>query len=785
MRYEDDGFDPTPYDRILSGIHTPKRAAANAEDIDAYRAARENSEIQRDIQEESLSQIDDEMVPKAASAGASMEIAAEEYAQDFEEDFEAADTDFAETDGDIEAEIDSELAAETDSELAETVETAADKELAEAESELEERAEPVSAAIENDKMQEESLSQIDDYDDEIKDKNAEAVDEITPESDIADMDTEISEEEAVANKAENTETDAEDYISSPKIEDKTDDKETASKISLDNLLIANELNFTEIRDGESTRVYIEEDILVPDIKPDMAKILSMDGSVKCADKEIKSGQKGEDRIKVTGDITLETIYIPEKPAAEPIVTIQSRIPFRTDWGISTAPFSSAVIKPVIESIDYMVINERKFRAKLTVVLTMREYAGRYLELFEGIRGEDIEVLKEKINITDILTKKKDVLNIEENMLLKENSPMPGRILKYGINVVENHKQITPEKAVINGTVYCNILYLAESPEDEIIETSMEAEDFMDETAETGASAAALIPDPAFYQGKIEFTQFIPLDIDDMQSGSRITFDGSDLSVRIKNFSEDDDEASGIGFALEGSINTSIEIYKNVEAEIVTDVYHNEKELAYDSEPFTAKAIAGSGVTELSAREIINIPAQYGDIEQVIYISGKVQNVECTVENGKETVSGVIDAELLAIAADEEKTPFKMQHSLPFRGSMDISGAKAGMIAESDIYVKELWFDKINNKQIEVNAGILALGTVSGHETCSLIKNPVFIQNENDGKRKASMIIYISRPQDDLWTIAKKFRTTRERISRINGLDPDKAISEGSKLLIIK
>ena len=101
MRYEDDGFDPTPYDRILSGIHTPKRAAANAEDIDAYRAARENSEIQRDIQEESLSQIDDEMVPKAASAGASMEIAAEEYAQDFEEDFEAADTDFAETDGDI------------------------------------------------------------------------------------------------------------------------------------------------------------------------------------------------------------------------------------------------------------------------------------------------------------------------------------------------------------------------------------------------------------------------------------------------------------------------------------------------------------------------------------------------------------------------------------------------------------------------------------------------------------------------------------------------------------
>ncbi|MCI8630884.1 MAG: DUF3794 domain-containing protein [Firmicutes bacterium] len=736
MRYEDDGFDPTPYDRILSGIHTSKNSAtANAEDINAYKTARQNGEMRQD----SLSQIDDingeAVVPSEENITEAFSVAEEINASDETEMLENMEEEAYAADADAE-----------------------------------------SGYVE---MNDNSLSQIDDE----KHETVEEADVMLNENpDIADEQPENTELEAG-----NVSAPVSAPAAAPEFAPQNEEKEVAAKISLENLLIANELNFTEIRDGESTRVYIEEDILVPDIKPDMAKILSMDGSVKCADKEIKSGQKGEDRIKVTGDITLETIYIPEKPAAEPIVTIQSRIPFRTDWGINTAPFSSAVIKPVIESVDYMVINERKFRAKLTVVLTMREYAGKYIELFEGIRGEDIEVLKEKVSVTDILAKKKDVLDVEENLLLKENSPMPGRILKYGINVVENHKQISPEKAVINGTVYCNILYLAESQEDDIIETSMEAEDFMDETSETGsiASVSAAIPEPAFYQGKIEFTQFIPLDIDDTHSGSRITFDGSDLSVRIKNFSEDDEEAGGIGFAVEGSINTNIEIYKNVEAEIVTDVYHNERELEYDSEPFTAKAIAGSGVTELSAREILNIPPQYSDIEQVIYISGKVQNVECTAENGKETVSGTIDAELLAIAADEDKTPFKMQHSLPFRGSMDIAGSKAGMIAESDIYVKELWFDKINNKQIEVNAGILALGTVSGHETCSLIKNPVFIQNEDEGKRKASMIIYISRPQDDLWKIAKKFRTTRERISRINGLDPDKAISEGTKLLIIK
>lgn len=763
MKY-DDGFDPTPYDRILSGMHMNSLSQI---DDDAGKTSAE----------EYIENVNEEAAAKQSG---------EENVQEIEEAYEDEEWTEEELEEAI-AEFENAGAAET-AEAARNAETAAGAEeiLEDTSTEHADAAKSEDAAeangsatlaAEGGEMQTNSLSQIDDMSQN---------EQPAPITELTEAESGSSTAEPVRVSAE-TGHEAAEPASAPVFAPLTEEKEAGAKISLENLLIANELNFTEIKDGEKTRVYIEEDILVPDIKPDMAKILSMDGNVKCADREIKSGQKGEDRIKVTGDITLETIYIPEKPAAEPIVTIQSRIPFRTEWGISTAPFSSAVIKPEIESIDYMVINERKFRAKLTVSLTMREYAGKYIELFEGIRGEDIEVLKEKVNVTDILVKKKDVLDIEENLLLKENSMIPGRILKYGINVVENHKQISPEKAVINGTVYCNILYLAEPQNEDIIETSMEADEFMDEASSDSIPAAVSVSttEPAFYQGKIEFTQFIPLDIDSAHSGSRITFDGSDLSVRIKNFSEDDEEASGIGFAVEGSINTNIEIYKNVEAEIVTDVYHNEKELAYDSEPFTAKSIAGSGVTELSAREILNIPAQYNDIEQIIYITGKVQNAESVAENGKETVSGTIYVEILAIAADDDKTPFKMQHSLPFRGSMDIAGAQSGMIAESDIYVKELWFDKINNKQIEVNAGILALGTVSGHEECSLIKNPVFIQSDDEGKRKASMIIYISRPQDDLWSIAKKFRTTRERISRINGLDADKAIAEGTKLLIIK
>ena len=35
------------------------------------------------------------------------------------------------------------------------------------------------------------------------------------------------------------------------------------------------------------------------------------------------------------------------------------------------------------------------------------------------------------------------------------------------------------------------------------------------------------------------------------------------------------------------------------------------------------ALAGSGVAEISAREIVNIPERYGNVDKVVYISGNI------------------------------------------------------------------------------------------------------------------------------------------------------------------
>ena len=51
-------------------------------------------------------------------------------------------------------------------------------------------------------------------------------------------------------------------------------------------------------------------------------------------------------------------------------------------------------------------------------------------------------------------------------------------------------------------------------------------------------------------------------------------------------------------------------------------------------------------------------------------------------------------------------------------------------------------------------------------------------------KQPGIIGYIVKPEDDLWKIAKKYRTTKERIIRDNQRT-DESLNEGEKLLIFK
>ena len=537
--------------------------------------------------------------------------------------------------------------------------------------------------------------------------------------------------------------------------------------------VSSKLKLTDMKKRDPLRIAIEEDILVPDIKPDLARILAMGGKIKLAEREIHAGQQGSEKVRVIGDLILQTLYVPEHMTdGEPIVSIESKIPFKNEMEMKTAPYSDLAVSPNIESIDFTVVNERKFRVRAAVAFGIKEYSSVDVEVFEGLRDEEIQMLKEKINLTDVAARKTEPMEIKDDFMLKENMPEILKVLSYDVNVVENHKQITKEKAVINASVYCNVMYLgAEGSPDAAkadVETSTEEEIV-----------------PVLYQGKTEFTQFIRLDgdynpNDQNPAGSKVGFNITSLNLTAK---EDGNGKRNL-LGLDMNVDTNLELYKNLEKEVVTDVYHHLKDIQFETDDIGVMALAGSGVAEISAREIVNIPERYGNVDKVVYISGNISEKRSFIDQPKSVVEGVVTVNLICTSADNKKTAFNVTQEIPFRSAMEIPGITPEMTANNDIVLKELWFDKINNKQIEVNAGILVNTAVSSEKKHQLVKNISFLESPQDNSPLPGIILYIARSEDTIWNVAKKYRTTIDELRKINDLEAGKEIKPGTKLLIV-
>lgn len=510
---------------------------------------------------------------------------------------------------------------------------------------------------------------------------------------------------------------------------------------------------TNISEKPKTVITIEEDILVPDTKPDLREILLIDGSALLSSREIDRINKTDDYIGLSGEVELKTLYVPEnRQAAGPVIAVQTRVPFKERWHTDIAPGATLIMDCCAEKIEYMVINERKYRVKISLSIAARECIDRKVDIFEGLSGEDLQMLKERAEITSISLRKKDTLTISENLEIKEEGNFES-ILKQDISVAENYKQITAEKIVINGFIYVNLLYTV-----------------------TGESTCDSIRQA---QERVEFTQFIPIKQQAEGVGS-ICFDSSGLRVKLVQ-----DEEQGEVFRLEGEIITFAELYTVTERDIIVDGYHREKDFICDFTEERSRVPVATSTGEASVREIISPDAAYGEVEKILYTTGEIVDSESRGEQGKVITEGTLQAKMICVSLRNEEEPqiFSIRQGVPFRVVTTVPQMTGGEIISAKTQVRDIWAEKINGKQLEFNATVMVGAEIMREVAFKVLTNPAF-EESTSKETMAPMVVYVAGKDDTLWSIAKKFKISADSVSKLNELE-DEGIVQGRKLLIIR
>lgn len=501
-----------------------------------------------------------------------------------------------------------------------------------------------------------------------------------------------------------------------------------------------------------TVIPFEETLLVPDTMPDMGSILFAECSVSTSGPQ--GSRCGRDD-SISGTITVYTVYRPAGSDDAPVDVIKSAIPFRSGKFGDTGDATYFIPAVTVRRCTSEMVNERKFTARGEVLLTCTEITETDLPVLRDPRDEDLVTQHSTLTASVLGFETEDQTEISQEINIREGSPVPTRILSTMIRIVENHKQVTSGKLVINGTIHTKILYTGESDgETTLCELS----------------------------GKTDFTQFTAVDDECSRDLITVYFNGDDLTMSIAG----DDR-----FLLEGRVRTFIQGYEDREIPMICDAYHKERDILFDrrSQPLSDLTDSLSG--EISSREIVDLESTSRRPSKLLYGSCSPASLTATPENGRIVIEGSVRAGILAL--DEDDQPFMIQSDIPLRGSLEMSaqpqnsegdGSELPLSADMSADIRDFWFDEINNRQLEINVTV----TMSVHVSCRrdfvYLENFAFTESDPD-RNHISMALYITDRGDTLWDVAKRYRTDTASVASINGLDAAKPLAPGMKLLIVR
>ena len=487
----------------------------------------------------------------------------------------------------------------------------------------------------------------------------------------------------------------------------------------------------------------EESLLVPDTMPDMSEILFAEASVYTSK---PAGSRYESNDFISGDITYYTVYRPDAGDNCPVDVIRSSIPFKTDkcWGSSRD--STFRASASIRAVKAEKVNERKFIARGELIFRVTEISQQELPVFRESADPELVCRHDSVKAADLTFEAEETTDISQEINIKEGDPEPVKILKESIRIIENHKQITSGKLVINAVISSNILYLGDSDGEQKLYR---------------------------LENRTDFTQFIPVKGDLDVSMISADFTGSELKMNISGSDE---------FQLQGQVKTIICGYSDTELPMVCDAYHKSRDIGFDlaSQPVTA--VTGTVCGEISAREVINIDDSLSRPEQLVCGSCSISEISGRLENGRIVIEGSVPVTILAL--DENNVPFAVQSAVPLRGSLEMPASGDDSTIEVNAQVKEFWYDEINSRQLEVNISTAISVWICRTAIFSSVSDICFRESD-EPVATAPIAVYVTGSRDTLWDIAKRYKCDADAIASRNHLDPSKPLVEGTKLLIMR
>ena len=212
-----------------------------------------------------------------------------------------------------------------------------------------------------------------------------------------------------------------------------------------------------------TQITLDDDFNVPDMKPDLMRIILDKGELKLDETTIT-----QDHVWLKGVLKFTLLYRSDQEEGK-INTMNGEIPFQESLAIDGAnEYDTAKLKWEMEDLSIGIINSRKLSVKALVVLKAVIDEIYDEELITGVDQEGgVQILGQTLTAMELFLSKKDTFRFKEEILLPSNKPNIRQILWKSVQLRGVETRLMDQQMNIKGEALVFVLYEGEDEEEHL------------------------------------------------------------------------------------------------------------------------------------------------------------------------------------------------------------------------------------------------------------------------------------------------------------------------------
>ena len=507
-----------------------------------------------------------------------------------------------------------------------------------------------------------------------------------------------------------------------------------------------DIQMLRVKSRATSQVTFDADYNVPDAKPDIGRMIQNKGDVHMEEVRLSDG-----RAFLKGALQVDLLYVGDEE--HKICSLSAKLPLDETLNLDGIVSGDKIcLRWEIEDLSVHLIHSRKMNIKaiVTFYAAVDELAG--IRLPAGV-DEEAALQKKNVQILSLAIHKKDTLRVKEEISLASNKPNIAELLWYHMEVRGLDLRPEEQKVKARGELAVFVLYEGDD-EGNPLQWMEYAIPFNGEVECSGCTGE-MIPN---------------IDTSVVNQGIEIKPD-ADGEERV--------------FLADVVLELDMKLYREEEHEIITDVYSPEKELIPQGRQEILESLLIRNFSKCRLSDRIPVKENQEKILQICHSQGRVKVDKTRIVEDGIQAEGIVHMKILYSMGNDDMPFYSMEAMIPFSHVIEARGITEASIFYLKTDLEQLSVTMADSNEIEARAAVSLNVLVIRQENMMIIdrieEKPLDMEKI---RNMPGFIVYMVKPEDTLWNIAKRFYTTMEEIQEMNELESDE-IEAGQPLLLVK